>query len=1102
MRPIPRWQYDEMKHCGVDYADPDYKLQADSLRYDRVSGFGEAFGHVIIEDRKNATVARGPRGVYNRVTGEAYIVEGATMVLGEGEGPKTFVDSEELRLDKDTQIVRAKGRVRIERGKTVAEGDSAFVDDANKVLKLRGRPRVSQGRAYITGRDIDVYFGEKEIEKVVVRRNARMVQSRIDTLLIADANEVRGDSAEIFFENGDLKRAVVAGRARSTFVPEETQANRISLNRASGDSILMIFNADDVEEVIFMGHASGTYRFYEGDIDSLKKPKPVVFDSTFGVVRGDTTRFRFEERAETIEYQAERILYMTTINDMHMDEAAEVRYQGRTLKAGRIIFDADTDTLEAFDHPVLLENSDRVYGEMMGYDMAAQQAWVDGGATEYDAGYYSGEKIVRRPDGTLLVHNGVYSSCNLKEPHYGFHSKQMKIYLKDKAVGRPVILRIGNVPVFYLPFFWNSVDPGRRSGFLQPDVAIGVGERSRYIRGLDYYWAASNHWDVLFSGEYNERSKTDRSSVGRVLADTAASRNVKLSTNLRYKWLYKMQGNLNYTMSRDLDSEKRFLTMSGSHDQDISDRMKLRGQLDYASNNQAVRNNNNNTNFERARQRQLTSNLTFSRNADWTNVSATVQRRQIVTPDASFVNGSPILTQTMPNLTLSFRSIRLAPRAANARRANPLRNFLSELQFRPTLNMQRQLTDTVRSQLLDGNGNVVSDTTGVDSLALDVYQHRVETINASTGIGFSRQSHLWIFNVNPNASWSQAYSVVSNSVDTADQDLLDRINSGVPIVSRGTGVSLKSNDTNTTSVSMGIATSTAFYGIFHPQVGALRALRHTIEPRANYAFRPAISAGQNVSHSVNVSLSNRLDLKYDSNGQEVRRDGVIDWQLSSSWNPDRALQWSNVNSSLTLNRQGPLRVTVAQVYDPNQGKIISTSIPFSLRLKGSIPGYSAPDPPGDLNLVAEEEGETFAYDDSLEGRNGRWGFEPEATGAFDDIQDLEVGAEGGLGWDIALTYSLNRVLGETLSSRVGIGFNIHPTTNWRITYRVNYDASTRAFTNPAIQVERALHCWKMSFARVYDGFQGEWRYYFRINIVQHSEDLFFESGDRSHQFNF
>jgi hypothetical protein len=197
-----------------------------------------------------------------------------------------------------------------------------------------------------------------------------------------------------------------------------------------------------------------------------------------------------------------------------------------------------------------------------------------------------------------------------------------------------------------------------------------------------------------------------------------------------------------------------------------------------------------------------------------------------------------------------------------------------------------------------------------------------------------------------------------------------------------------------------------------------------------------------------------------------------------------------------------LRVSIAQVYDPYKGKIISTSIPLSLRLRGNIPSYTTSEPQGDLNLVAEEEGETFAYDDSLEARSGRWGFEPEEAGTFDEVEDLEVSSEGGLGWDIAMSYSLNRVLGETLSSRVGIGFNIHPTTNWRITYRVNYDASAHAFTNPAIQVERALHCWKLSFARVYDGFQGEWNYYFRIHILQHSEDLFFESGDRSHQFNF
>ncbi len=47
-------------------------------------------------------------------------------------------------------------------------------------------------------------------------------------------------------------------------------------------------------------------------------------------------------------------------------------------------------------------------------------------------------------------------------------------------------------------------------------------------------------------------------------------------------------------------------------------------------------------------------------------------------------------------------------------------------------------------------------------------------------------------------------------------------------------------------------------------------------------------------------------------------------------------------------------------------------------------------------------------------------------------------------------------------------------------------------------VERDLHCWRASFSRVFRGSENEWRYYFRIHVIQHQDELFLESGDRSY----
>ena len=75
----------------------------------------------------------------------------------------------------------------------------------------------------------------------------------------------------------------------------------------------------------------------------------------------------------------------------------------------------------------------------------------------------------------------------------------MKIYLDDKMVARPVVFKIGHIPVMMLPFYMGSLNDERHSGLL-PDVRFGFADdRGRFIRNLGYYWAVNGYADITTS---------------------------------------------------------------------------------------------------------------------------------------------------------------------------------------------------------------------------------------------------------------------------------------------------------------------------------------------------------------------------------------------------------------------------------------------------------------------------------------------------------------------------------------------------------------------------------------------------------------------------
>ena len=1052
----------------VDFQDEKTQVRADSVRYFEGRGFGEAFGHVVLVDRQQNSEARGPHGYYDRISGEAWLDREPVLVLRDDDGKETFVDADSVRYNLSARTGRVWGNVRIRRDSTLALADSARLRPDRNLFELRGRPSVRRGDSRISGQEIDIHYGGKEVEQVRVRQRALLVQVRTDTRFVPDNNQVAGDSAVIDFENGQLQRAVVSGHGSSTYVPVETERNRLALNEAQSDSIVMLFSGGDIQEVLFIGNASGVYRFYEGDVDSLGQSRVARVDTVFGVVRGDTTAFDFRQAAEVVQYSGERILYLTPFNDLHLEGMAEVQYQGRTLQAGDITFDADTEMLTARQEPLLLEGSERVYGSRMGYDMERRRAFVEEGATEYDQGYYRGERLVRMPDGNLQVAKARYTSCELDHPHYDFRSKEMKIYLRDKAVGRPVLLYLGEIPVFYLPFFFNSIDPGRKSGFLMPRVEIGLGTSSRYIRGLDYYWAASSYWDMLFTSAYNERDRVNRSTVGSVLDTERQSRNIQLGANLRYKLRYRLDGNLEYRRSDDIDSDLSFITMRGSHRQTLNDRMSLNGTLDYASNDRAVRATNEFVDYDRARQRQLTSSLTFNRRGGLASSTVSLQRRQVLDPDNTLA-GASILSQTLPSLQLRFRSIRLAPRPRGE--GSGWQRFMSDLQFAPNLNVTRTVDDIRVLRFVDAaTGEVVTDTTGVDSVRTIFSTQSLTRTTASSGLGLTRQSSLWFLTLNP----SLTYGVTYTEDDRTPRALADRFQQ---------------------SLSTNLGASTRLYGIFRPGFGGIRALRHTIEPTATYSYAAALS-GQAARQGLGLSLRNALDAKVADGDKEKRIDGLLDWSLSTSYNPDLVRRWNNVNSLLTLNRHGPLRLTVSQVIDPYQRKIVSTSVPFSLRLAGSFGGPPAEEKER-LNRIAREEGPLTAPADSVQPTEN-WGFSPKPTDGLETLTRVgEQEAGERLTWELGFSYSFNRVAGHNVTRNVAVGAALKPTPKWTVRWRANFDTEARRWINPSLDVERDLHCWRASFSRIFNAFDDEWRYYFRIYVLRHQDELFLESGQRS-----
>ncbi len=86
-------------------------------------------------------------------------------------------------------------------------------------------------------------------------------------------------------------------------------------------------------------------------------------------------------------------------------------------------------------------------------------------------GYYTVSSIQQRGDGVVILGEGTFSLC---EPHAQAWSMYGSRYTLDRNIGwgeiDNFILRLGTIPIFYLPYFRFPLDGRRLTGLLYPDI--------------------------------------------------------------------------------------------------------------------------------------------------------------------------------------------------------------------------------------------------------------------------------------------------------------------------------------------------------------------------------------------------------------------------------------------------------------------------------------------------------------------------------------------------------------------------------------------------------------------------------------------------------
>ncbi len=188
----------------------------------------------------------------------------------------------------------------------------------------------------------------------------------------------------------------------------------------------------------------------------------------------------------------------------------KTEYQDIVLTAPRLSVDQQTQLMSAYnsrdstgmviEDAVFKQGENEFTSDTIVYNFKTQKGLTKNTITQSGEMFVHGELVKKVDDNVTFIKNGIFTTCNLDDPHFAFRANKLKVINKKVAISGPAHPEFEGVPVpVYLPFGFFPLSQGRKSGLLPPQFAtneqFGLG-----LEGLGYYKVFNEYWDTKFYG--------------------------------------------------------------------------------------------------------------------------------------------------------------------------------------------------------------------------------------------------------------------------------------------------------------------------------------------------------------------------------------------------------------------------------------------------------------------------------------------------------------------------------------------------------------------------------------------------------------------------
>ncbi len=248
---------------------------------------------------------------------------------------------------------------------------------------------------------------------------------------------------------------------------------------------------------------------------------------------------------------------------------------GELTARGNVVFQSPTVRIAAdsvvFNTKTRLGKFDTAFGiAQLGERGERNQSMF--GTLEPDV-YFYGTTIEKVGPDKYRITNGGFTTCVQPTPRWEIVSGNATVNLDDYVILRNAVIRVKDVPVFYLPMLYYPIqEDDRATGILLPQYGSSLAMGSSI--GNAFFWAINRSHDATFFHDWMFSRGNGLGTEYRYMLGPQAQ------GNLRYYWLDEKEAIVNGAPQPARQSK----TIQGGLSQNLPFGLSARARVDYFTN--------------------------------------------------------------------------------------------------------------------------------------------------------------------------------------------------------------------------------------------------------------------------------------------------------------------------------------------------------------------------------------------------------------------------------------------------------------------------------------------------------------------------------------